>query len=275
MIPIEIRKTTLLGTTKRLQRQLPASWEEVGAAAVACVRDLVNYPESQAKLRIISRLLKIRRATVLGLSNDAIGDIYRALSWMQVNTHDAPLVPHFRHRMKRYEFLHTKFSNGKALQYPMADEFYQQFLSSEDREPLYLLLATLCREPGLYDQPLTRTEVEARAKRLAKLSMEIPTLAIMYWSGVKHYIDKVYGPWLWPRPELDEDEEEANEPQEEPSLFGWWGIYMDIAEAGVFGNLDQVHQTNFHSICMYLVKKKKAEQDMRRQMEFQRLKNDH
>ena len=40
--------------------------------------------------------------------------------------------------------------------------------------------------------------------------------------------------------------------------FGWWGKYIEIAESGVFGNLDQVYAARFYDIIVFLIQKKET-----------------
>ncbi len=62
--------------------------------------------------------------------------------------------------------------------------------------------------------------------------------------------------------ELQED----SSVKQKPSL-GWHGLLYDIAEKGIFGNLEQSDNTNLFTILVYLVKKKHEDDEANRQIQ--------
>ena len=78
---------------------------------------------------------------------------------------------------------------------------------------------------------------------------------LLYFVGIKEYIAKNYGQFLFD--EDDEDDVNIQSATAHFPNFGWWSAYLQIAESGVFGNYEQVLQTNFHRVIMFLIEKRK------------------
>lgn len=255
MIPVEIHINRRLLGKKTIRRFLPESFQEAGEDALFCIKQLLLHKnENLARAKALAKLLYIRPHLVKGLHNQDLGSLINLLSWMNLNPSPVPAIRFFDHNKQRYWLPKEKFQDGLAIEYPMADEYFTQLLAGDD-DALIKLVATLARpEKDGKRIPLTgREEVEKRAKELKDLSPEAQWAVYMYFGGIKQYIHDLYKGYLFEVKEEDEDNQQASE----GAMFGWWGIYMDVAESGVFGNLEKVYQSNFHNICIYLVKKKK------------------
>lgn len=267
---------------------IPESWNEVPMASrLFCIRQLLTQPDDKrARLAIIRKLFKRQWRSIIALSDHQVADILKLTDGIGIKADPEPVIPSFKHKGVIYFLPKEKARNLTAFEYPVADGYYEQYVIDHDESALLYLVATLARE-GHGDQKLalktgdvrtpllSRLEIEHRANMLGGLAPDARVAVLMYFAGVKQYIHDLYGKWLFNQPIID-DEEEDSEPDAEAGgsgMFGWWGMYMTIAESGVFGNLDQVHQSNFHSICMYAVKKKEEEWEARRQMEATKQKH--
>jgi hypothetical protein len=269
------------GRVQAMQRTLPSCWDEVSEKdAFYCLRQLSYRPLNLAQLACGIYFLNLPVLLRNLLSTEQSTDLMNAMSWMTLEAGPRPLISNFRHKGQTYHLPATKFSNGAAKEYPIADDYYTRFLEG-DVKCLNYLIGTLARpenrdesisaQLGDKRQPLlSRADAEKRGQLLDSAPLEVKMAILMYFAGVKKYIHETYGEWLFQMPEQPDDEQEDDEveiykQQNDGVMFGWWGIFMDVAESGVFGTLDQVHQTNFHTICMYLVKKKKEAKDLERQ----------
>ena len=156
------------------------------------------------------------------------------------------------------------FENGRAIEYPIADEYYDAFRESQSPADLLLLVATICRESN-QDTALTlatgdprvlltdRDQVEARARQLEGLPLNICAVVLQYWIGVKLLIRETYHELFDdPAPVEIEDERETEAGASGPR-FGWWSNYMQISFGGGFGEYLEVLQKRFHLICMHLL----------------------
>jgi hypothetical protein len=258
---------------KTYERALPESWEEVQGRKnrLKVLKCLLAKDPMIARLRVLRQLLKLPRLVFLSLDEYQVNDILPYIHWVEEKPLPIPLIQSFNHRGTKYFLPKAQFQNGACIEYPMADEFYLDFVQSGNPESLINLVATLCRpkrpeqrevlSSGDIRIPLkSRAEVLERAQRLKKMSPKKMMAVLLYFSGVKAYIHELYAGWIFP---TKEEAEEGLEPKEE-NMFSWWGVYLDIAEAGTFGNYQSVLQTNFHTVCMFLVKKKKEADDQKR-----------
>ncbi len=257
------------------RRVLPTSWDEVPQARLLnCLRLLLALDRDEAMPYVLLELLQVKPVVILLMGHDDQCALYQALSWMSLNPSAVPAVRSFAHRGIAYHLPADNFSNGRAIEYPLADEFYTKFLETNKESDLLKLTATLCREaktdPAQIEKDSdirvalnNRAEVESRAKRMSGLPIEYQMAVLLYFSGIKALVHKVYGKVLFDQGE----ETETEEPKKAGTLFGWWGVYMDLAEN--ITNLEKVYQMNFHTICMMLVKKKKDADEREMQMKLQ------
>lgn len=259
---------------RKKRRALPSSWDEVPQARLLrCLHLLMYFPRTQALPYIVQEILQVPAWILARMNDDDTAAILHHFRWMEIQPTVKPIIPAFTHAGVTYHLPAEKFSNGVALEYPLADEFYTKFVQNGDEDALLSLVATLCREPK-QDQTeitrtgdirvplLSRTEVEARAKRLKGCPLEYQMVVLFYFAGIKTLIHRVYKRLF----ENDEEQDEStpSTAKTAPPMFGWWGIYMDVAEN--ITNLDKVYQMNFHTLCMSLVKRRKEAQDRELQM---------
>lgn len=226
-------------------------------------------------------LRPLPRRLLSRLSPLDLGGFAQSLGWAEARPDCVQLaVAEFEHRGQRYVMPAPKGSNLWCIEFPLADEFYQQFTEGEQEGALLLLLATLAREPladeaealrrgdvrvPLYD----RAEVQARAGRLEGVPYEVTMQALLYFAGLKTYVHEMYGAWLFDAPEGDDDED-AEPVADSSGLpdFGWWGVFQQVAEAGVFGHhVREVHQAPFHDVCVHLVRKRVEAEQQKRAMQ--------
>ena len=267
---------------KKYSRSLPQSWTELPERERLAVFHLLLSDTHivSAKVKILKKLLRFPLAVFNALTDEQVSDLVDTLDWMQLTPDAAPLIASFEHKGIVYYLPKEKFMNGSALEYPMADDFLSRFGEKGDEATLLLLVATISREAktdatsiektGDVRTPLSsRGEIEARAARLKGLSVEAQTAVLLYFAGVRTYIHRIYAEYLFEQPtENIEGEIEVTSASGSGADFGWWGKYMEVAESQVFGNYDQVLQTNFHTICAYLVKKRKEYIHNQQQLSF-------
>jgi hypothetical protein len=104
-----------------------------------------------------------------------------------------------------------------------------------------------------------QSEAEARGE----YPDAVVAAAMYYFSGLKAWVSNVYGPYIFDQPDLDENGEPLADENASGPDFGWWGVLQGVAEAGVFGTLEQVYQTSIHAVCIFLVRKKEEAERMR------------
>lgn len=253
---------------KTYRRDLPASWKEVEPARrLRFFRLLLAYPGALGRLKVIRALLALPGRIFRGLRDDDLAALIDACPWLDLQPDPEPALPSFTHRGVTYYAPLGHGLNLVALEYPIADEAFGQYLAGGSPEALALLVGTLYREANPDEDAvvrrgdirvplLTRWEAEARAKCLHDLPPGIGDAVLLYFAGVKLYVHKAYGQHLFEQP----DDENTEAPTGGPSL-GWWGVYFNIAQDGPFGrNVEEVYQTAFHDVCLFLVDRKRQEE---------------
>lgn len=254
---------------------LPTSWDSAGVLAWPCLKSLARLGPDAGKLRAIRILCRLSKAKMKSLSAEQIATLVEGLPWLTIAPLAHPIRTKFYYWGKRYSMPAAKFEDGSAITFALADDFFNAYQEGDDQALIHLL-ATLARPLRNNKRtPLTsRDEVLRRGRRFRRIPPEWLAAAWMYWAGVKAYVHSTYGPWLFQQQDTDE-EEETTEPDTTAAQgpnFGWWGKYLDVAESGVFGSIREVHQTNFHELCIFLVKKEGEYRRQKREMEALRNK---
>lgn len=242
-------------TYRNKSRALPESWDEVGPAAWYLLRLLARHPSGKGRAEALRELVGLSRREWERLPPDLLEDLSAGLEWLGPTSIRKPLRASFRVGWRRYYLPSEDFLDGQAMAYALADDYFAEVVSPESTEAATTaalrLLATIARpRKGLSRAPLGSVEeVEARAERFRKLPPEHLVHALMYWAGVREVISEAYGTMLFEPSPLDRPSE-VDMPH-----YGWWSIFQDVAEGGVFGNLPAVERANFHEVCQWLVRK--------------------
>lgn len=270
-VPVEIT----IGPRRHYRRDLPASWTEVPEARrSAVVRALLSAPGEVGRIAAIRVLLDVPRRIFRLLDADHALALLDALPWLKAAPSPFPMLTTFRHRRRDYFLPNAHGMNMSALEYPIADDAFKDYLQSGKPAALALLCGTLCREAEP-DQAaairrgdrriplLSRGQAEHRAGLFGDLPEWIQGAVLLYFAGVKEFIHGSYGKVLFEEPETDEHGNPIGGGGA-PSL-GWWSVYFTVATDGPFGIRDQVYQAGFHDVCLYLVDRIRAqrEADMR------------
>lgn len=265
-------------TRRTYRRELPDSWEGVPASRLLFLLRLAFLREpDQARSAALDDLLRLPQHALRSIDPMDRVRLEETLHWLKVDTTDKPILPHFDHQGIRYFAPAAGFANGVCCEYAWADEFYGKFAAKQDEQALLMLTATLWREEKTDLSDLVRTgdrrvkltsrpEIGHRAQILKELPQEIQMTTALYFGGVKARVDKMYGEWLFTKPKQADEGEVKQAKAGKETMFGWWGIFFDVADN--ITNLPIVHQTNFHTLCMYLVKRRKEQRDLEHQMKI-------
>lgn len=258
-IPVELKyRRWWRWHTKR--RDLPASLEEVPAARrLPLWRALTTARGEAGRVFALRYLLDVKPRVFRRLSVDHVAALLDALPWLQVQPDAKAPFPAFEHGGVTYHLPSDHGMNLVALEFPIADKAFLDYVQHGKPEALLLLCATLCREADPDDAQatlrgdvrvplLSMSQAKKRAERLAGLDESTMAGVLYYFAGVKEFINQTYGKVLFEEPKDDDDAPAPSAPS-----LGWWGIYFTVATDGPFGDEDRVHQKRFHTVCMYLV----------------------
>jgi len=236
-------------------RSLPAGWDQVGPASWYLLRLLARQPPGKGRAEALRELVGLSQREWERLHPEDVEAFSAGLKWLNTTPIRKPIRNSFRVGLRRYYLPDEDFLDGQAMAYALADGYFEEVVKPENNQAATTaslrLLATIARpRKGLSRAPLGSVEeVEARAERFRKLPPEYVVHALMYWAGVKMAISEAYGTMLFEPSPLDDPT-----PNNIPN-YGWWSIFQDVAEGGVFGNLQAVERANFHEVCQWLARK--------------------
>lgn len=256
--------------------------------------------EVNRHLMILHYFMDVPDAVFYSIAPHLFLELMELVQWIEIEPSATHTIPEFVIDGVTYAGPETKFQNGTAWEYVVADEYYNGAMVDKIDDDLYLFMATILR-PVLSDadadrygdrrQPLhynfNKYEIARRAKIFEVYFSEpknkaIQLRSILYFEGVKRFVHETFGQYLFKTKQTDTDQtdedENDDEPQEEyqePSAatFGWWSLFMSVAKDGLFGNLEAVYRTNFIQFCMYMVDKTKEIEAHNRRIEMQKIKN--
>jgi hypothetical protein len=189
-------------------------------------------------------MLRLPKRIFSRIDNDSLMSLLDRLEWLKLEPSDSTILPNFEYNGATWYLPNKGFYDGTAVEFALADDYATKFATTNEEKYLRLLAATLARplNDAAVRQPLTSRE-----------ALEISVSVLLYFTGVKVKISEWYGEFLF-----DEVAQKFSIATAHFPNFGWWSAYLQIAEAHVFGNYEQVLQTDFHRICMYLIEKRKA-----------------
>jgi hypothetical protein len=257
-------------TYRGRRKLLPSGWDEAGPVAWSILRALARHPPGAGKLEAMRLLTGLSKRQFRRLSEAEIVSLNAGLPWLKITPIRACIRSHFRCGWRRYYLPEERFTDGQALAYALADEYFMEAVGATDPATALTanlrLLATLARpRRGTQRAELAdREEVERRAERFRRLPPEWGFQVLMYWAGIRQLIDEYYGDWLF-----------RGSPLDKPAAgkipnFGWWAVFQDVAEVGVFGDLEAVYRANFHEICQWRVRKEAMRRSQQLELENQR-----
>ena len=273
MIKIEV-KTEKKGKTQTYTAELPQTWQEYiqrGFDARAALQTMLSYTDIAAKVRLLRTIMKLPTRIFNAIADQDIAALILQIESLSLDASPEPIITEFTHNNTLYILPLAHFENGTALEFAIADDCFKKATENADDTALLELCATLCR-PRNPDKAATiiagdrriplksRGEVQHRAQNFKTLDPSVQVAVFLYFAGVKKYIFDLYGAAIFTQPEPDLDisgnpttETTETTPTAE-ELFGWWGIFMELAENPK--NLPSIHAMNFHDLCLWLVRKK-------------------
>lgn len=169
----------------------------------------------------------------------------------------------FEHDGMRYILPADNFADTTALEWALCNIYYMHYAKSPDKKHLfYQLIATICRpeRPDLkkFKADLKRwngdervifnsVDADARAKDIENVPFGVLIAIFQYWEAMNNRFVK--------------RNDELFEGGEGDGIFqngeGYLSLLEDVAEEGIMGDLEKVHETNISGVFMYLRNKQK------------------
>jgi len=255
---------------KKWKRNIPTTWQEMNTRQKIQAIIAFSIHSREEKIKALEAMLLswLDLPNIVKQSLDP-AHIYQMIELMDQieidNLPPASIIPDH----EGYRALEAQLSNCTNLEYALADEFYNEFFNQANTEntlntdtlqtSLHKLTAVIYAPvtEGNRKAHQTRAAVLDHAKITAQWPQHIHISTLYFFSQAKKMIHNTYGRWLFQPQEEEPDPSDTKPKQTDP--FGWWGIYMDIAETGTFGTFNDVLQANLHNTLIYLVKKIQAQ----------------
>ena len=211
------------GLTRDLSFRLPSTWQEVQLSDRICL-SILTGDEDLISISIIDQSFARYRHLIAPEQMTQIGHLLQSHITLASATYPLPDAVDSR--------LEPKFDKGTLRQLIEIDNHLQQYY----RKPDIKLLTRLYRKlRGKWTGWLIRR------RRLAAMTL-------LYTIAVSNFIHQLYRSTLFRK---------TGEQQSDGSSFGWYAVALQVAESGVFGDIEQVQDTRFHDIAVYLIEKQK------------------
>lgn len=272
MIDIHISHTgTLFGRKAfSIHRSIPESWGEMDPPAVWKAIDHLITSTDRAPL--IRDILNIPPLLLRRIHHGEMYDIIRTLDWMQIDqTSTAPAAPYIATPGCRLYLPCESWANVVGMEYALIDDMYHSYIDADASSAPAIqddMLSIMLRPAGPSDDPYSdpRTRLVSLQQthqwrdQISAMPIGIKAYMTLFISANIQFLHDTYGTWLFAKAEDPSDTSSVSASTGTGSLsgglnFGWWGSFMDIAADGLFGDLDRVHQTPIHTICMHLCRK--------------------
>lgn len=231
------------------ERAIPMNWGEIPPGSLHFVATTLveNTDFIKARVKILRRLLNISKVLFYALDDEQVNDLIELLSWMDLSTNTRLIFKEFKIKNKKYRLPDHDFDMGTAFQYALADDYYRKFHETRTDTYMHYMISTLLYEK----EPLVSKEkIEERASIFWRLGAVEKVVIMAYFGAIKNMIYEKFKSYLF---SSNEDGQQGTGID-----FGWFGRYMDIAESGVFGDLQGVYRSRFYDIVVFLIQKKEA-----------------
>lgn len=250
-------------------RDLPSSWQEVPEKLRPALLSVIGRYRDRLvqKVEGLRALLNIPDPVYYEMPAELRKPLIDQLDWLDHPVTPEPLIPEFKLNGKRYLMPAPHGKDLNALEVAIAEEFFKKIIDNpDDPEGLIRLLAVIANEAdseGIRQNHKTRKEITDKIPAFKQLDPEIASNAFFFATAFFEFVHETYADLF--KKDGDKESETGN--------FGWWGIFMDVAESGTFGNFKDVQQENFHVLALYLVKRTREAREREREMQRQRMKN--
>jgi hypothetical protein len=231
----------------------------------------VEGKNTRSKMRIIEALLPLDMIpTYAQLSAKEIRALLSSVNWV----FDAPILePHINHFIindVKFVLPEPKFKNVHLIEFSYASDFYNQMVEGKNEAMINKLIASLCRpevkdldrlSPQYNGDPRERFNpelIDMYADLIQHLGFEFKSYFVRYFNSCADHIVTQFKPLFTPQNANDNQGHKLETPN-----FGWLGVIMALADAGVFGNFEQTQYTNIYTALAYRLKKYYDEKELK------------
>lgn len=229
-------------------------------------------------------LLLLPTSVFRRIDEDLMYDLCQHLKWMEVESFTTtPVAPYIDIKTgplnrERLYLPKQRFNDVDGMEYALVDDAYTEIINEQDVQAQLLMIAYILR-PG-ENGKRKKLEGPGEIKDWIHLVERLPLSIISYLTSLislnRQDIYDSYGEWLFNAPASgsdDEEDEDIDDVESDPLDYRWHTLFMDIAQDGIFGTLDQVYRTSIHTICIYQSRKIQRARDIEQELIHQNLRN--
>lgn len=261
MKPLELHYSIdWVNFTRRVKTAIPSGWDELTPKQYRRVISTLYsiLPQHDKELLILKHLTGVRWSLLLAMLPEDVLFLLPSIRWIfQEMDLSKNLIPFFYCGWRKYYGPGDELSGVTALQWMVADYHFMNYIKNKDREALDLFIATLYHRKNRTFDP---DRLAASAKRIKKLSYITKVAILEFYCSIRRQDEKTFTRVF------------SKSTTGKASNSSWGEVYMDIAESGPFGKLDDVEKQPYGNVLMYMERQLKKREDMEREMEKQRRK---
>lgn len=223
---------------RAIRVSLPECWEEVPARKVPRICEILANPSHERSyklLAILKELLPLPRWLFFHLTpQDVVEALEPRVVWFLDEPIATPVVPSVRVGWRRWRIPAPAARDMTIGQFLQVEQAWSRMAKGQN-DPVFLLAAILRPHRATKDAQgllpyVSSFVIEGYAKALRLISLGDAYYILQYWAAQKKALEKQF-------PDFFSGGESSGAP------LDWESIPARIAEAGVFGTVEQVLQT--------------------------------
>lgn len=241
----------------------PSAWNELSQEDLLIIASAAseNISTLQAEIFIALQLFKIKRKQFRLLTSEHRAAIVELVRWIETErVIDKNIIPHFRHRWKKYHGPNVEYDNITGNEFMFAENAFIKYHQSRDPQYLDELVAILYRPHRKGEiindirADCTIYSIIERGKTFKSLSLELKTAIFLNYQGWRNWLIDEYSV-IFPK-NASTDNEDQEEPAEPESPVSMWDLtWRKLAESGTFGTYQQVGKTDIIVLFVHLTEK--------------------
>lgn len=240
---------------------IPRSWDELTDTQAIAIAPFALRSKGNlgVKMKAYEALLPPELLPVYAkLSAKEIQPLLRDVNWIYETPVTKPHIRSFTINNIAYLLPREDFKNVRIIEYSYANQFYDELFDKKSFKALNKVIASLCRpakkdvdteSPDYDGDPRERFNpelIDQRAELFDNLPMEFKAYFLLLYNGCSEHIVKQFKPLFG---------EGGDDGKSKTPNFGWLGIIMSLADAGVFGSFEQTQYTFLYTAMAYRLKK--------------------
>ena len=216
---------------------------------------LIKHFDDPAKIKFkfLQHFLKMSKRTILKLTQGQMMDLFELFDFLDLEKLEHQLFPT---PAKGWTLPSSGFEDGVCYEFAKADIYFEKYLENEDPQDLDKFFACLVRHIGQHT--INEQIMMSKLEIMPKIPQSVKLVTFCYFSAIKRKIYELYKPWLF--------DTDPSVVQTRTVNFGWFGTFLRVAKAGVFGNIKEVHAYNFYDVLGYLVQEKEDHEQVKAEM---------